>query len=100
MHAFEPIDSIEGLFAPDEFHGRHIGPSLEQEAQMLSKIGASSRGELIRQTVPPSILREALLDLPQPATEADALVELRGIASRNQVWRSFIGAGYHITFSP
>lgn len=100
MHAFEPIDSIEGLFAPDEFHGRHIGPSLEQEAQMLSKIGASSRGELIRQTVPPSILRGALLDLPQPATEADALVELRSIASRNQVWRSFIGAGYHNTFTP
>ncbi len=100
MHAYEPIDGIEGLFAPDEFHGRHIGPNQQTEAQMLSVIGAASRSELIAQTVPGNILRQTPLDLPEPITEADALAELRAIASKNQVWRSFIGAGYHNTFTP
>jgi glycine dehydrogenase len=100
MHAYEPIDGIEGLFAPDEFHGRHIGPNQQTEAQMLSTIGAASRSELISQTVPGNILRQAPLNLPEPVTEADALAELKAIASKNQVWRSFIGAGYHNTFTP
>ncbi len=100
MHAYEPIDGIEGLFAPDEFHGRHIGPNQQTEAQMLSTIGAASRSELITQTVPGNILRQAPLDLPEPITEAEALAELRALASKNQVWRSFIGAGYHNTFTP
>ena len=47
MHAYEPIDNIEGLFAFDEFHGRHIGPNPKTEGEMLAAIGATSRAELI-----------------------------------------------------
>ena len=54
MHAYEPIDNIEGLFAPDEFHGRHIGPDHTSEAEMLEKIGLQSRAQLISETVPAS----------------------------------------------
>jgi glycine dehydrogenase len=50
--------------------------------------------------VPASILHEGLLDLPSPASEADALKELKTIAAKNKVWRTFIGAGYHNTFTP
>jgi glycine dehydrogenase len=100
MHALEPIDSIEGLFARDEFHGRHIGPSRAQEDEMLTRVHAASRAELIRETVPAAILREGLLNLPEPASESEALDELRTIANQNQVWRSFIGAGYYGTFTP
>ncbi len=100
MHAYEPIDDIEGLFARDEFHGRHLGIGTKAEAEMLEKIGAASRKTLIEQTVPAAILRADLLDLPEPVTEAEALAELRGIAQQNQVWRSFIGTGYHNTFTP
>ncbi|MFZ4502265.1 MAG: aminomethyl-transferring glycine dehydrogenase, partial [Burkholderiaceae bacterium] len=100
MHAYEPIDNIEGLFAPDEFHGRHIGPDHTSEAEMLEKIGVQSRAQLISETVPASILQQGLLDLPAPTSEADALEALRLIANENQVWRSFIGAGYHNTFTP
>ncbi len=100
MHAYEPIDNIEGLFAPDEFHGRHIGPDHTSEAEMLEKIGVQSRAQLISETVPASILQQGLLDLPAPTSEANALEALRSIASENQVWRSFIGAGYHNTHTP
>ena len=100
MHAFEPIDSIEGLFGRDEFHSRHIGPDRNQEEEMLARIRAASRAELIQQTVPATILRQDLLNLPDPAGESEALSELKSIASQNQIWRSFIGAGYHGTFTP
>ncbi|MBU6189290.1 MAG: aminomethyl-transferring glycine dehydrogenase, partial [Betaproteobacteria bacterium] len=42
----------------------------------------------------------APLALPDPASETTALAELRAIAARNQVWRSYIGAGYHGTLTP
>ena len=100
MHAYEPIDNLDGLFAHDEFHTRHLGPSRAAESQMLEKIGAKSREALIKETVPASILREGLLDLPSPASEAEALAELKTIAAKNKVWRTFIGAGYHNTFTP
>jgi hypothetical protein len=100
MHAHDLIDDIAGLFGNDEFHARHIGPGHAEEGEMLARIGATSRDELIRQTVPAAILRDAPLNLPEPATEADALTELRALAAGNQVWRSFIGMGYHGTFTP
>ncbi len=100
MHAYEPIDNLDGLFAHDEFHTRHLGPSRAAESQMLEKIGAKSREALIQETVPPSILHDGLLNLPAPTSEAEALAELKSIAAKNKVWRSFIGAGYYNTYTP
>ena len=91
---------LRALFGNDEFHARHLGPSSSQEAAMLDTLGVASRSELIAQTVPASILREAALALPEAASEVSALAELRQIAEANQVWRSYIGAGYHGTITP
>jgi glycine dehydrogenase len=91
---------LQALLGDDEFHARHIGPGVAQEAAMLAEIGYASRQALIRDTVPASILRHAPLDMVAPTTEAAALDELRAIAQRNQVWRSYIGAGYHGTLTP
>jgi glycine dehydrogenase len=99
-----PSDAIAGgiraLFGDDEFHARHLGPSVTQEAAMLERLGFSSRADLVRASVPASILIDAPLALPAPASEAAALQELREIAARNKVWRSYIGAGYHGTITP
>jgi glycine dehydrogenase len=99
-----PTDAIAGgiraLFGDDEFHARHLGPSVAQEAAMLAAMGYASRADLVRDTVPATILRDAPLALPPPVSEAAALAELRTIAARNQVWRSYIGAGYHGTITP
>ena len=91
---------LQALLGDDEFHARHIGPGVAQEAAMLAEIGYASRQALIRDTVPASILRDAPLAMVAPTTEAAALDELRAIAQRNQVWRSYIGAGYHGTLTP
>jgi glycine dehydrogenase len=91
---------LQALIGHDEFHARHIGPGGAQEARMLETIGYASRQQLIRDTVPASILRDEPLAIVPPATEAEALAELESIAARNQVWRSYIGAGYHGTIVP
>jgi glycine dehydrogenase len=92
--------TIDDLFTPDEFHARHLGVPLADETAMLAALGVPSREELIRQTLPAAIRANAALDLPAPTTEAGALAELKGLAIQNQVWRSFIGAGYANTLVP
>ena len=67
---------------------------------MLSVIGAASRQALIDAVVPAAIRRARPMDLPPPATEAQALSELKTLAAKNRVLRSFIGQGYHGTHTP
>ncbi|TMG99531.1 MAG: hypothetical protein E6H79_18365, partial [Betaproteobacteria bacterium] len=47
-----------------------------------------------------SITRAAAMDLPPAASEAQALAELKTIAQKNKLLKSFIGQGYHGTFTP
>ncbi|WP_294261365.1 aminomethyl-transferring glycine dehydrogenase, partial [uncultured Comamonas sp.] len=54
----------------------------------------------IRDVMPDSIARAKPMDLPAPITEAAALAELKAIASKNQVLKSFIGQGYYGTHTP
>ena len=77
------------------FASRHIGPSPADVRAMLTTLGVPSVETLITQAVPGSIRLERALDLPAPASEADALAELGAKMNRNIVLKSFIGAGYH-----
>ena len=97
MPARKPLRELEDA---SEFVARHIGVSAEDERHMLSVIGAASRRALIESVVPRAIARSAPMALPEPLTEASALAELKAIASRNQVLKSFIGQGYHGTHTP
>ena len=92
-----PLDALEDS---TEFAARHIGPDAADEARMLSVIGAASREALIGRIVPAAIRRPQPMDLPAPVGEAQALAELRAIAAHNQVFKSFIGQGYHGTHTP
>ena len=76
------------------FVDRHIGPDKEQTATMLKAIGLSSLEELVKKAVPNSIQIKKKLSLPEPASEIEALEELKTIAQQNTVCRSFIGMGY------
>jgi glycine dehydrogenase len=91
---------LHDLEAATEFAARHIGPDAAEETHMLAAIGCSSRAALIEAVVPRDIARAAPMQLPPPATEAQALAELRAIASKNRVLKSFIGQGYHGTHTP
>ena len=83
-----------------EFVARHIGIEAGDEGRMLAAIGSESRAELIDGIVPPAIRRSRPMQLPAATTEAAALAELKAIASRNRVLRSFIGQGYSGTLTP
>ena len=67
---------------------------------MLEAIGSPSRAALIEQIVPPSIARHDTMRLPAALSEAAALEELKTIAARNTLLKSFIGQGYHATHTP
>lgn len=77
------------------FADRHIGPGPADVRAMLAALGITSLDTLIGQAVPKSIRLERPLDLPEPASEAEALAELAGKMARNTISRSFIGTGYH-----
>ncbi len=95
-----PPPSLSALEHPNEFLHRHIGVTAADEARMLAVVGAASRRELIYGILPRSIARSQPLDLPAPVTEAAALAELKAMAAKNQVFKSFIGQGYYPTHTP
>jgi len=97
MSALKPLAELESA---GEFVPRHVGIDADDEARMLSVVGAASRRALIDQLVPASIARRAPMRLPAPLGEAEALAELRAIAAQNRVLKSFIGQGYHGTHTP
>ncbi|MDA7916531.1 aminomethyl-transferring glycine dehydrogenase, partial [Verrucomicrobia bacterium] len=84
----------------DRFDRRHIGPSTENQQQMLATCGVKSMDQLIDQTVPAAIRLDAPLDLPEACSEFEALARLKEISEGNEVYRSFIGQGYHDTIVP
>ena len=67
---------------------------------MLQSLSVDSLDTLIDQVVPESIRQRDVLNLPEPLDEEAALRRLRQMMSRNKVVRSFIGLGYHDTFTP
>ena len=98
--AFTSASGLDALLNRDEFHARHIGPSAAQETQMLHLLGYASRQALVADTVPAQILLSNALSFEAPATEVEALAELRGMANQNVLRRNFIGAGYYGTHTP
>lgn len=86
--------------AKEQFLGRHVGPRPEDVEEMLKVIGVKSVDELIEQTVPDSIRLKETLDLPAPLSEDEFLNRIKAVASKNKLYRSFIGQGYYDTISP
>jgi glycine dehydrogenase len=92
--------TLSQLENPSEFVARHIGISAADEALMLKAIGETSRRTLIDSIVPRSIARTTKMDIPAAITEAAALAELKAMAAKNKVFKSFIGQGYYGTHTP
>ncbi|MEU8113767.1 aminomethyl-transferring glycine dehydrogenase [Micromonospora sp. NPDC048947] len=84
----------------EQFATRHIGPGPDDERRMLEVVGHGSIDELMDAAIPEVIRWHGTLDLPDPATEAETIAELRALAARNTVAVSMIGLGYHGTHTP
>ena len=92
--------SLEQLEQKQDFIRRHIGPSPAQVSDMLSALEVSSVQELIDQTVPANIRLEQPLSIGESRTEVETLSYLKSVASKNKVFKSYIGQGYHPTHVP
>ncbi len=102
MASARPATSTAGqyLAEPQPFVLRHIGPRPEELDEMLKTIGCQSLDDLVDQTVPDAIRLRRSLKLPATRSEAEALADLRAMATKNEVFRSFIGQGYYGTLTP
>ncbi|HEX4793406.1 MAG TPA: aminomethyl-transferring glycine dehydrogenase [Humisphaera sp.] len=88
------------LAPADTFVRRHIGPDEADVVEMLRLLGCESLGQLIDQTIPAGIRMKKPLTIGEPRGEFELLNELKTIAGRNKVFRSFIGMGYSDTIVP
>jgi glycine dehydrogenase len=84
----------------DSFARRHIGPNKEEIDVMLRELGFENLDALIDAAIPKNIRLNRQLNLPEAKSESEALAELRVIAGKNKVARSFIGAGYSDCITP
>ncbi|NCT46767.1 MAG: aminomethyl-transferring glycine dehydrogenase [Paraglaciecola sp.] len=92
--------SLSQLEQTQDFIRRHIGPSAAEISAMLHDVGASSLDDLIKQTVPGSILSQSPLKVGEAQTEAQALHYLQQVAAKNTINKSYIGMGYYDTLTP
>ena len=90
---------LADLLDTDHFRRRHLGPREADVDHMLAALGIDSAEQLMRQTMPDSIISPREETHP-PRSETEALDTLRRIASRNEVVTSLIGMGYHGTITP
>ncbi len=96
----DECQAIQRLNFTDNFVDRHIGPRVEEVNLMLEKIGYASLHNLIEDIVPADIRLNRSLNLGKSQTEYEVLEALRKIASLNEVYRCFVGMGYHNSITP
>ncbi len=84
----------------DSFLQRHLGSKENEISEMLKTIGVSSLEQLISQTIPDDILLKNELDLPKPMSEIEFADHINQLSSKNKVYKTFIGMGYHAAILP
>jgi glycine dehydrogenase len=85
----------------DNFIRRHIGSGKEETNKMLSKLGYNSLDELIDKTIPGSIRLDKELNIPfEGISENEYLNLIWEIATKNKIYKSYIGLGYYNTIMP
>ena len=93
-------NSAEPHMDGGSFAARHIGPSDDEQREMLRALGYDSLDALIGDTVPASIRLQRPLAIHSGLSEYEALANLRRIAKQNEVCRSYLGLGYHDCITP
>ncbi|XLS30159.1 aminomethyl-transferring glycine dehydrogenase [Flavobacteriaceae bacterium M23B6Z8] len=84
----------------DLFALRHIGPSKEEANAMINTLGLENLEQLIYETIPDDIRLKKSLDLPSAMSESEFLTHIQELASKNKIYKSYIGLGYHESFTP
>ena len=84
----------------ENFSERHIGPNSSELKKILNTIGVKSIDELLNDTLPDSIKVNKKLNLPDSITEHEFLKEIKSLSYKNKKFKTYIGLGYHDTFTP
>lgn len=84
----------------EKFESRHNGPDARQVDEMLKEVHASSLDQLIGETIPAGIRLKKALNLPPALSEAAFLKQFKKTVSKNKIFKSYIGTGYHDTHTP
>ena len=82
------------------FVNRHIGSKENEIQAMLNKLKFASLNYLTNTIVPENIHCNSSLNLPKALSETETKKRLHKLASRNSVYRSYIGMGYYGTVVP
>ena len=84
----------------ENFTRRHIGPNTSELNTILSTINVESVEQLLEQTIPDKIRLKNDLNIPEGISEMEFLKEIKKLSSLNQKFKTYIGIGYHDTFTP
>ena len=84
----------------ENFSNRHIGPNTSELEVILKAIGVESVEELLNQTIPDNIRLKKDLDIPEGISEMEFLKEIKKLSYLNKNFKTYIGLGYHDTFTP
>ncbi len=84
----------------DRFENRHIGPAKDDQLLMVKECGVNSIDELIDETIPPDIKLNQNLNIDEPLNEFEFTKKLTQIASKNKIFKSYIGMGYYPAILP
>ncbi|UMB53822.1 aminomethyl-transferring glycine dehydrogenase [Lutibacter sp. A64] len=84
----------------DSFVLRHVGPSESEVNEMVKTIGVSSVDELIDKTIPADIRLAQNLNLPKAMSEHEYMNHIQELATKNKLFKNYIGLGYHPTILP
>ncbi|WP_417800854.1 aminomethyl-transferring glycine dehydrogenase [Tenacibaculum sp.] len=84
----------------NSFQLRHIGPRVKDQDQMLQTIGIESLDQLIYETIPDDIRLQQELDLAPAMSEYEYLNHINELGAKNNVFKSYIGLGYHEAIIP
>jgi glycine dehydrogenase len=88
------------IFDFESFSTRHIGPDPTERNAMLKTTGAVSMDALIDEAIPQRIRLQKPLAVPTGQSEYEFLKELRSLASRNEIFKSYLGQGYSDCITP
>ena len=84
----------------DVFALRHIGIKEENQEHMLKTVGTETLDQLIYETIPDDIRLKKPLELSAAMSEHKFLAHIQELSEQNEVFRTYIGLGYHESLTP
>src|SRR5690606_13637916 len=84
----------------EKFESRHIGPDQSEIREMLDAVKAESLDKLVEETIPAGIRLTKKMELDEPVSEYRFIENLKKLAGKNKVYKSYIGLGYYPTVTP